>query len=190
MATKKEDLRKKYDKLRTNFSEQKKKSYSSKIHKELFKMNEFRKAEVVMFFVSFKSEVNTLTMIEEALEMKKRVVVPLVVKEIKSLVAVEIYDPRKDLLPGVYGIFEPKNRKNIIKPKNIDLILVPGLVFDLSGHRIGYGGGYYDKWLKYLDIKKRIGLAFSFQVTKRIPYSKYDLKVNKIVTEKGIIKTF
>jgi 5-formyltetrahydrofolate cyclo-ligase len=188
MAEEKKCLREKFSRLRKNLTKREREQLSKIIKKNLFSMEEFKKSKVIMFFVSFKSEVNTIPMIKETIKLGKRVVVPLVIKKKKSLVAIEIKDPDKDLSPGEFGILEPKDSENPVNPKEIDLVLVPGLVFDKYGYRIGYGGGYYDNWLKYFNKNKRIGLAFSLQVIEdKIPISNHDLPVNKIVTDKAII---
>ena len=182
MAEEKEYLRKKFAGIRNLLSNRARKQKSLLIEKKLFGLDEFKKAGTVMFFVSFRSEVNTVEMIKKAIELKKRVVVPYVRR--KSLAAVEIADVKKDLRPGRYSILEPVNRNNTVNPPKIDLIFVPGLVFDRSGYRIGYGGGYYDRWLRLAGPDKCMGLAFDFQVINRVPHTKTDVNVPGILTEK------
>lgn len=161
---------------------------SLKIQKNLFSLQEFTNAHIIMYYLSFKSEVDTFAMIAETLDMGKNVVVPLVNSGKKQISAVQIFNLKDDIEPGAFGIPEPVDKINIFTPKKIGLVLVPGVVFNTSGYRIGYGGGYYDKWLKDIAPERRIGLAFDFQVMDReIPRTKYDLPVNKIVTEKRII---
>lgn len=72
--------------------------------------------------------------------------------------------------------------------ENIDLVFVPGIVFDSRGYRIGYGKGYYDKWLVDTEISKRIGLAYEVQLTDKLPIGQYDLPVGKLLTEKRCIE--
>ena len=75
-----------------------------------------------------------------------------------------------------------------IAHKNIDLVLVPGIVFDHEGHRIGYGFGHYDKFLRKVPKATKIGLAFDFQVVDKIPREMHDVPVDMVVTEKGIVE--
>lgn len=143
-----------------------------------------------MFFVTHGSEVKTESMIEQAWLDKKIVVVPKSNVSTCKISAYKIESLRKDLQKGNYGIREPKpGTCQKMNARKIDLVFVPGLSFDLSGHRIGYGKGYYDSWLKYFPVKARVGLSYDFQVLKKIPKSGKDLPVGKIVTDKRIIKT-
>ena len=90
------------------------------------------------------------------------------------------------LKEGRFGIKEPDSRCPIIGPENIGVCIVPGLVFDVHGHRIGYGMGHYDRVLQHCNTKK-IALAYDFQVLEEIPYDTYDIPVDLIVTEKRVI---
>ncbi|MBI4399828.1 5-formyltetrahydrofolate cyclo-ligase, partial [Candidatus Micrarchaeota archaeon] len=93
----------------------------------------------------------------------------------------------EELAPGAYGILEPK--KEFLRPagyEEIQLVIVPGIAFDLKGNRIGYGLGYYDKLLPKLKCPK-LALAFNFQVLPEIVEEKHDVKVDKIITETDVI---
>ena len=72
--------------------------------------------------------------------------------------------------------------------KNIGIVLVPGIVFDMEGHRIGYGLGYYDKFLKKVPKAVKIGLAFDFQIVGNIPKETHDVLVDFIVTDKEVVE--
>lgn len=91
-----------------------------------------------------------------------------------------------DELENVYmDLFEPRmDATQLITSDQIDLIIVPGLVFDRRGYRIGYGGGYYDRYLQtYQGLK--ISLAYSFQTTDTLPHEEFDIPVDHIITEDG-----
>ncbi|HEC88549.1 MAG TPA: 5-formyltetrahydrofolate cyclo-ligase, partial [Thermoplasmata archaeon] len=92
----------------------------------------------------------------------------------------------KELHTGEYGILEP--RKEFLRiENNADIFIIPGIVFDEDGNRIGYGGGYFDRFLS--DFKgKKIALAYEFQIIKKMPNEKHDVKMDFIVTDKRIIK--
>lgn len=155
---------------------------SNKIAENLFNLGQYKKAKTVMFFVSFSSEVNTHGMIREALK-RKTVIIPKVIgHEIEPSVIIDF----DNLIPGKFGILEPIEAMKIAY-KNIDLVLVPGIVFDKEGHRIGYGFGFYDKFLAKAPKAVRIGLAFDFQVVDRIPREEHDVPVDLIVTEERVI---
>jgi len=183
----KETIRRKLKSLRDSITEKERRLKSRLIKKNLFGLKEFKNANTVMFFVSFGSEIETINMIKKALGSKKKVVVPCVMKNPKRIIAVEITNPDTELETGTHGILEPKNRTKEVLPGEIDLVLVPGLGFDSSGMRVGYGGGYYDLWLKNFSIEKRIGAGFDFQVISKIPAEENDLQLGKIVTDKRVI---
>ena len=157
---------------------------SAKIEKNLFNLDQYKKSKTAMFFVSFNSEANTHEMIKKALG-KKTVVIPKVVEhEIEPSV---IIDFDNLVSSGKFGILEPIDLMKIAY-KNIDLVAVPGIAFDKEGHRIGYGFGYYDKFLRKVPKAVKIGLCFDFQVVDRIPREEHDVPVDLIVTEGRIIE--
>ena len=176
---------------RDGLSKKEKSRLSSQIEKKVFGLSRFKKAETVMFYVTHRSEVDTSEMIRRSLRIGKNVVVPKVEPAKKGkMLAVRITCLEKDLERGIYGVFEPKlERCEVLERKSIDLILVPGLAFDVKGFRVGYGKGYYDRWLKSFSPKKRIGLAFDFQLLKSVPKTRRDVRVGLIVTDKKIVKT-
>ena len=158
------------------------KSLSQKIRTSLFSLKEYKSAKAVMFYVSFNKEVSTREMIKEALKTKT-VIVP---KCVKNEIAPYAIKSIEELKKGTLGILEPKT-KNIFPKEKIDLIIVPGIAFDKRGFRIGYGKGYYDRFLKNLKAKK-IALAFEFQVIKKVPENEKDVPVDMVVTEKRIVE--
>ncbi|OGS22671.1 MAG: 5-formyltetrahydrofolate cyclo-ligase [Elusimicrobia bacterium RIFOXYA2_FULL_39_19] len=185
----KNDLRKKYTKIRNEIPFMERRQKDNKIAAKVLNSNEFKQAKKVMFFMSFRSEVSTLPMINKARKMKKTVVLPKVqTKPQKKMLSIIIKNMKNELVFGKYNILEPKSKDNVINPEEIDLVLVPGLAFDKTGRRIGYGGGYYDAFLKKVPFKKRIALAYSEQIAAKIPVTAKDLRMSKIITEKGALK--
>ncbi|MBU2615392.1 MAG: 5-formyltetrahydrofolate cyclo-ligase [Elusimicrobia bacterium] len=174
--------------LRDNWPEKERIKMNKLIEKNVYGLKEFEKAKAVMLFVPFRSEVDTLPIIKTALKLKKRVILPRVEKTLaeKKLLAIEINDVKKDLKTGAYGILEPFKKAKEVTPEEIELVFVPGIAFDKKGSRIGYGGGYYVRFLKNIPLSKRIGIAYSFQLAGNIPSTKHDLKVAKVLTEKGV----
>lgn len=160
---------------------------SSKIMKKLFSLPEFKKAKNILFYVSFNNEVDTCNAIKKSIN-KKNIIVPVTDKKNRKLILSKL-SHFEDLENGCFGILEPKKRKiKKINKKDIDLVIVPGIVFDVFGHRIGYGHGYYDRFLKTLNKIPLIGLAYEFQVIAKIPAESHDVPVYKIITEKKVIK--
>lgn len=154
------------------------------IKKKLFSLPEFIRAKTVMFYVSTDGEVETRPMIRETLKTGKDVAVPVVLTEKSRMIVSQIKDLKKDLGKGPYGIYQPKaSRIRQIRPAGVDLVVVPGVCYDRYGNRIGRGGGYYDKFLRDLPKKvPSIGIAFKFQITRRLPRLAHDIPVSKVIT--------
>lgn len=154
------------------------------IRHKLFNEVAFKKADVVMFYVSLKDEVNTLTMIDETIRTGKTVCVPVIMPEDKRLIAGGIKDRETDLERQHFGIYQPKaGRVEEVPLEDIDLVVVPGVAFDRKNVRLGRGHGYYDRFLSSLPKRTRtIGLAFDFQVVDRLPQDSHDIPVWKTIT--------
>jgi len=160
------------------------------IKNRLFSLREFMDAKIVFFYASFRSEVETLSMIKESLEMGKRVVLPKVQREGHRVMLYEITDI-SELSLGHMGIPEPSfSNARSLSLDVVNLIVIPGVAFDYSGNRLGYGGGYYDMLLAQ---KKRkipiVALAYEEQLVDQIPSEPHDVKIDIILTDKRVIKT-
>lgn len=162
---------------------------SKKIEDRLFAFEPFMAARTVMFFVSFRSEVRTMPMIERALAMGKKVIVPVVMLDTHDLLPCEITDPATELAPGAWGILEPvENRRKPVDPKSIDFVCTPGLAFDRRGDRLGYGGGYYDRFMRRVRLDATVAaLAFSIQIVDSVPAGAGDSSTMFIITDSEII---
>ncbi|MBM4128885.1 MAG: 5-formyltetrahydrofolate cyclo-ligase [Nitrospira sp.] len=159
------------------------------IRHTLFSTPVFKEANTVFFYASFRTESETISMIKETLKMGKRVVVPKVDREMRRLRLYEIKDIN-ELSPGYAGIPEPSlSDERLRNIEDIDIVIIPGVVFDYSGNRIGYGGGYYDRVLS--EMRKKlpfIALAYKEQLVDLIPAEEHDVKVDMIITDEGIVK--
>ncbi|MCD6390164.1 MAG: 5-formyltetrahydrofolate cyclo-ligase, partial [Desulfobulbaceae bacterium] len=149
------------------------------------------KAGTIFSYAHFRSEVETLPLIRQALARQMRVTVPLTLVAESRLEAYEIQDPAKELKPGYCRIPEPDpGQAKQIDPAEIEVVLLPGSVFDLCGGRLGYGGGYYDRFLdREAPRALRIGLAFELQVVDTVPLLAHDERVHFLVTEERIVMT-
>jgi 5-formyltetrahydrofolate cyclo-ligase len=186
----KEGLRKEGIQIRKNLPETELMEKSKQIKKRLYKMKEFQQASTILFYVSYDNEVYTHDLIKESLSSGKNVIVPITDKEKHCLVLSKL-KAWEDLECSTYSILEPKkNCVHKVSLDEIDLILVPGVVFDESGNRIGHGVGYYDGLLKNSKNACHIGLAFEVQLVDSIPVEEHDVKVDKIVTEERVIHCF
>lgn len=183
----KKALRKEYLALRNSKPQEELLESSKKIVDNLYSVPEFIKAETIMVYVSFRGEVDTLSLIKQLLEQKNHVCVPLCNSTDSTMTAREIKD-FSDLSSGSYGILEPDKASPVVHAQNIDFIVVPGCVFSENGHRIGYGKGYYDRFLCNTNAFS-CGLCYDFSLLKTIPHEKTDVKLNMIITQNNIIRT-
>lgn len=174
--------------LRNGHSPQELREKSILIEHKLFGIKRFQRAFVVMFYVSFRNEVHTPPMISRAIRAGKKVGIPVVCKDEGRLLISELHDLDNELAPGSFGVLEPKPRFiRPIKLSQIEVVVLPGVAFDESGHRLGYGGGYYDRLLQSADNKLLVGLAYEFQIESTLPKQDHDVRVNMVVTEQRII---
>lgn len=179
----KSELRKKFIKLREEQSSFKKYKNDKKILQRLAHFRSFLLAKEFFTYINHRGEVATDILIKKYFG-KKTIVVPRI--KAKRICLYELHNPH-EFENGRFGIREPKFCMLKREFKNIDVALIPGIVFDKTGHRIGFGGGYFDRFLKKIDCTT-IGLAYEFQIIEKIPAEKYDVAVDYIVTEKRIIK--
>lgn len=143
----------------------------------------FNNAQCVFVYLSFKSEVDTQMIIEKCFLLGKTVCVPSV-KQDGDMDAVRV-ENINNLVYNKFGIKEPADTTKIIDKNYIDLCIVPGSAFDGQLNRIGYGKGFYDRFLQRTEIKK-VALAFSCQITDSLPVEAYDVKMDAVVTEDKI----
>lgn len=144
----------------------------------------YRRASAVFLYLSYQSEADTGRILEQAWRQGKPVAAPRV--EGEKLVFYRICS-EEDTKEGYRGIREPVSGCSPLIPGREDLILVPGAAFDLRGYRMGYGGGFYDRFLaKTRSGCVRIGFAFEEQVWSKIPTEAHDCRLDGIVTEDGI----
>lgn len=165
---------------------------SKSIAQSLNQLEYVTNAKSIMCYVSFGNEVDTHALIKEWICEGKQVSVPCVVsadKAAKYMHAVKISDFNELMAGGNYGILEPPLQEcNIIAPNMFDVIIVPGSVFDFNKNRMGYGAGFYDRFLSKVSSEcHKIGICFDFQVLEKIPCDEYDVPLDLLVTEKRII---
>ena len=142
-----------------------------------------------MVTLPFGSEWDTRPLLAAAVAQGKSVAVPRVNNASRMLELYAITDPDRDVAPGFSGIPEPRAHCFPIVVAAVDWILVPGVAFDISGGRIGYGGGYYDRLLPLLRTEaRRVAGAFELQIVDNVPAASHDLVVDAIVTERRVLE--
>lgn len=164
-----------------------KQEYSEAIAARLFELEMVKNADAILSFSSFRSEVSTQPIHREC--QKRDIPLYLPVCEDGELLFCR--GDKGNLSPGAYGILEPE-RSDMIDFLSVyrAVIIVPGLAFTRQGYRLGYGGGYYDRFLAEWSSKLfSVGIAYHNQISDRIPVDSYDRRVQAIVTEQETILT-
>ena len=146
---------------------------------------EYISADAIALYQAVRGEVPTDIVLAHALSAGKKVCLPAV--EGEGLVFRRIYE-LGDFVPGGFGIPEPHSGCPPVNPADIDLIVVPGVGFDLAGQRIGYGRGYYDRALHRLESSGRlIAFCFEFQLLDAIKADHHDVIMDRIITERRVV---
>jgi 5-formyltetrahydrofolate cyclo-ligase len=162
---------------------------SKGVEERLFSCENFLTCQNIVFFLSSGNEVRTDEMITRALKDRKQVYVPRLIARERRLELCEVKDMDYEFELSPYGIREPaQNKSNLVSPVIIDAVIAPGLAFDRSGGRIGFGGGYFDWLFKQLSSKAlRLGVAYEFQIMNSIPQDAWDERVEMIFTYNNTI---
>ncbi|MEM1941924.1 MAG: 5-formyltetrahydrofolate cyclo-ligase [Candidatus Nitrosocaldus sp.] len=184
IGRRKQELRRYMLNLRNSLSREEMVKASSIIQEKVLETDEFNSSSIVGLYSPIGSEVDTSTLAKRLIESCRVLAYPRI-EDKYTMVFARVRDPVIDLTLGRYGILEPLDSCEMVKP---DLIIVPGLVWDEHGYRIGYGKGYYDRYLRRNPDAAMIGLAYDFQVLSSIPHSEMDVRVKLIVTERRSIR--
>ncbi|MHB8124740.1 MAG: 5-formyltetrahydrofolate cyclo-ligase [Desulfitobacteriaceae bacterium] len=180
----KKEVRKLVLAKRASLGESTRTNKSFHIQKKVLALSEYETAKTVMLFLNFRDEVETTELAKETLARGKRLVLPRCAPG-GILIPAEIEDLVCDLDTGMWGIREPKEEGLVkVEPWEIDFVLVPGAAFDLTGNRLGYGAGYYDRFFEFLSPSvPRVAVAFACQVIPEVPVAEHDKKMSFLITE-------
>ena len=186
----KKELRKEILKRREALTKEDYREKSDCITKRVITYDAFLDANVILLFASFRNEVDTTEILESAIGSGKKVYYPKVLGKEMEFYRVE---SEADFEEGRWGIREPKaeeNKRFVPKQEDKICVIMPGAVFDRAGNRIGYGGGYYDKFLKRIENVDacKIGIGFECQVVEmeeNFPKEEHDVTLDMLVTEDG-----
>ena len=178
----KKELRKKILGIRNKMLKEDLENNSRIIMNKIIGLKTYKQSKVIFVYMDFNNEVMTSDLIKHMMAEKKRVVIPYT-DIVNTLVIPSEITEEADLKLSPFGYYEPKKIMPV-DVEEIDLVLVPGVVFDKNLNRIGFGKGYYDRILKNLKPgAKKIGLAHDFQVLDEIPAEDHDIKMDMIITE-------
>ena len=140
----------------------------------------YQEANVIASYLSFPHEFQTQELIDQALKDGKKVLIPKTYP--KGRMDFVVYDPQQ-LVKTSFGLLEPQGDLEVVPASQIDLIHVPGLAFTMEGYRIGYGGGYYDRYLEYFS-GHTLSTVYHYQVQDFIPEN-HDIPVQEVLIDEG-----
>ena len=140
----------------------------------------YQEANTIATYLSFPHEFQTQELIEQALKDGKKVLIPKTYP--KGRMEFVVYDPQQ-LVKTSFGLLEPQGDLEVVDASQIDLIHVPGLAFTTEGYRIGYGGGYYDRYLEHFS-GHTLSTVYHYQVQDFIPEN-HDIPVEEVLIDEG-----
>ncbi|RDU23112.1 5-formyltetrahydrofolate cyclo-ligase [Anaerosacchariphilus polymeriproducens] len=178
----KQEIRKRIIEQKKKMSFEEIQNKSDQIMKKLICIQEYKDANCIYSYINFNQEVVTTKILIHAFENGKRIAVPKTDNKKMSFFYINDF---RELSPGYMGILEPIT--NNIAMENDALMLMPGLAFDLKKNRIGYGKGYYDRYINTHKTGIKIALAYDFQVVEKIKSGRFDNKSDMLLTEKRLI---
>lgn len=178
----KADIRKHMLKLRGSLPQEKQDKWSLSIQKKIMQCVQFQNSEWIYLYMNYKSEVQTGFLLDECLRLGKRIALPRV--EGQDMHFYEIKD-RTDVREGYRGIPEPVTAGRV--EREDAFMVVPGVAFSEDRRRIGYGKGFYDRYLHRFPGIYTCGAAYECQVAEQLPYEEHDVSLNKLITE-GVIR--
>ena len=184
----KSELRQKYRGLRQSMPPEIKKQKDTAIADQVRRLWQYQRNAVLLIYVSTSIEVDTLEIIRRAIADGKRVAVPRCVPDSRNM---EFYyiDSIDELAPGMFGVLEPEaNSERLYKESDGGLCIVPAFSYDWNGYRLGYGKGYYDRFLSRFE-GNMVGICYSECVQRSLPHGRYDRPVELLVTENYLRRT-
>jgi len=187
----KKALRTEFIEKRAALGEEARRDASREIRRKLFTLGGNLGWRLISSYIDFGGEVQTGDFLHRCREEGIRTAVPYIFPDTKRLYFSEITDFQSELTLNRYGIKEPKKRfLRLIPTGAFDVIIVPGTLFDLHGHRLGYGHGFYDRVLEEVQGKVLlIGLAYSLQIIEELPVEEHDIHMDLVITEEKIYRS-
>lgn len=185
MLTKKE-IRQQILKQRNEMTFEEIQEYSSNICLRIKELEIYKKAKNICLYMPVNNEVDITLLADDAWEDGKTLWLP---KTSENMMGFFKFNHDTALSAGTYGVLEPVSDEKL-EPDAETLVLMPGVAFSPDGGRVGYGGGYYDKYLNKWDICKTAAVCFSFQILEELPMEEHDVKPDIIVCETGCINEY
>ncbi|MFC4766884.1 5-formyltetrahydrofolate cyclo-ligase [Effusibacillus consociatus] len=193
----KQELRQQILSARNSMSEAERTTKQKAIFDNLLSIPQLNEAGTILAYLAFRGEVETDEIFRWGWQAGKTMAAPVTFKEERKIIPVRIQS-FEELQPGAYGILEPSGIREeqgnpasneTVPVARIDAVIIPGVAFDSEGGRLGYGGGYYDRFLPMLRSDTvKIGLAYELQVVGRLPVEEHDVHLDFLVTEQLVRK--
>lgn len=185
----KKEFRKKIISLRNEKGKDFIRHNSDLITEKLLQLDCIKNAKTIMLYLDFNNEVSTDNLVSKLIHLGKTVASPITLKVEHKLIPYQITDLKTGIQYGVYNIREPKPECSpVIDIRNLDVVIVPAVAYDINCYRLGYGGGFYDRFLANLrEDAITIGIAFDLQIFNDIPKEEHDAQLDYIVTESKIL---
>lgn len=180
----KRKLRNQYKQYRLALSADVKADYDKKICEALIQLVSFKYSDTILMYAPLEGEIDVMPIAERALELGKRVAFPRCVEEPRNL-DFKYVSSLDELKSGSYSIAEPTEDMESVTDLSRSICIIPGIVFDKEGYRVGYGKGYYDRFLAVYDGTK-FGLAYSECILDSVPRGRFDRHVDILISEKGV----
>lgn len=189
LVNQKKEIRDKIRNMRDSLKPEEINSKSRIIQDKLWELITEQKFEKIMFYIAFGSEVRTQECIFKCINSGIKVIVPVCSMDKQKLITPSrLLDPDLELAKSKFGVPEPK--PGFIRPfppEKFDLVIVPGIAYDKKGYRIGYGAGYYDRFLKRCPQALFLGLAYELQIVESAFPESWDVPVHQVITENRML---
>ncbi|MBR7092777.1 MAG: 5-formyltetrahydrofolate cyclo-ligase [Clostridia bacterium] len=180
-------LREKYKAMRLSLDSDVKQNWDEAVTRRVLSLWQYRSCEWLLIYVSTPIEVDTHALVRQALADGKKVAVPRCVPQTRDMEFYRITS-LEELVPGTFGVLEPEpSAQNLVQAPAHALCVVPAFCYDREGFRLGYGKGYYDRFLFRYE-GQLIGLCYDNCMTGRLPHGRYDRCVSLVVTERRLYK--
>ncbi|MFT3923475.1 MAG: 5-formyltetrahydrofolate cyclo-ligase [Myxococcales bacterium] len=182
----KEELRRRVAALRRTLVAETRQRFSLAMCEQLIESGNFKRAKVVAAYSALRFEIDPRALVERACALGKIVGLPRFVANTGTLELAR-YEPGDELVETHFMVKEPRETAQAIELTSVDLVLVPGLAFDTWGQRLGFGQGYYDRFLPGLPNAVRVGLCFELQLLAEVPATTHDVPVDHLATERRML---
>lgn len=178
-------LRKVYSSRRASIGDSEHREFSERIAEHFLNSEEYKRAEAVLLYLSINREVRTRALVDRILKDGKRLALPVCFDE--GRMTFRYINDKKQLTRGFFSAPEPDESCEEYQGEVATVCVIPAIAFDKNGYRLGYGKGYYDRYLSRFDVV-RVGFCFSELFVDSLPHGRFDAACDMVITEKGVFR--